>query len=489
MAHRFLVLRPVWCGRMFLNRLLAAIALIALLPAGMRAAERPAPKFLLDSPTLTAAEKFVLAQLRAGKPADLKSQFPNETNRILRAAFLEAVLTQTGTNVHRNGFAIEHAVIPDAFDLRNAEVHFETSLTACRFADNVNLSKSIFENGLSLTGSTFDRAAHFSSMKIGRALNLDQTSFGGEVVAPQMELMGLLSARESHFNSPTGRVDFTSLKTGGDALFTRATFAGPVTFQSAQIGQNWRFDRAHFNGRDTLVSFEEAKPGAATSFVGCRFAGYISFKDAKFAALDFSDVAWPADHADRPWLWLNGMTYLRINAGSEKESWQNLHDLVQRSARGSAYSADVFAQLEDYYRALGYPREANAFFRAKKKREREEVLHGTSWLWSFFLDQFVGYGRSPERAILWSVAIIAIGCAMFRPNRMEPQLAHFEGRKYSAFWYSVDVYLPIIKLHDAEVWKPKERYVMTHVWRRVHTILGWALIPIALAAWTGMLSH
>lgn len=78
---------------------------------------------------------------------------------------------------------------------------------------------------------------------------------------------------------------------------------------------------------------------------------------------------------------------------------------------------------------------------------------------------------------------------MFRPNRMEPQIAEHAGRKYSPFWYSVDVYLPIIKLRDAEIWKPKEEYVMTNVWRRIHTILGWALIPIAIAVWTGMLSN
>jgi len=72
---------------------------------------------------------------------------------------------------------------------------------------------------------------------------------------------------------------------------------------------------------------------------------------------------WPAAHDDNPWLWLNGMSYVRISAGSEKDSWQNLYNLVQRTAHGSAYSADVFARLADYYRHLGYPRQANTFFR------------------------------------------------------------------------------------------------------------------------------
>jgi hypothetical protein len=474
---------------MFAHCRLSTVAFFALFPLCLCGAGRPMPTFRLDATALTAAETFVVAQISAGKAADLQRQFPEEANRVLRAAFLEAVLTQSGSNVHRNGFAIEHAVIPEALDLRNAEVRYETRLADCRFAGDVNFSKSAFQNGFSLAGSTFKGAANFSAMKIGRLAVFDKTRFEAEVNAAQMEVAGVLTIREAHFNSTTGAVNFSGLKTDGDAFFSQATFAGPVSVQSAHIGENCRFDASLFPNPSALVNFEEVKVGAATSFVGCRFAGYVSFKDARFAALDLSKVSWPAAHDDNPWLWLNGMSYTRISAGSEKDSWQNLYQLVQRTARGSAYSADVFARLDDYYRQLGYPRQANTFFRAQKKREREEVLSGPSWVWSCFLEQFVGYGRSPERAIFWSVAIVGFGCVMFRPNRMEPQKSEYNERKYNAFWYSVDVYLPIIKLHDAEIWKPKEEYVLTHVWRRIHTVLGWALIPIALAAWTGMLSR
>ena len=360
------------------------ILFLALAPVCLYGAERPVPVLRLDSPSLTVAEKYVLAQMTTGKPADLRSQFPEETNHILRAAFLEALLTQSGTNVHRNGFAIQHAAVLDPLDLRNAEVHCETTLAECQFAATVNFSKSSFENGFSLAGSTFDRSANFSAMKIARLAVLDQASFAAEVNAAQMEIAGAFSARDARFNSPTAQVDFTSLKTGGDACFSNATFAGPVTFQSAHISENWRFDGSRFSSPSALINFEEVSAGATMSFVGCHFAGYVSFRDSKFAALDFSRAAWPTTHGDQPWLWLNGMTFARISAGSEKDSWQNLYDLVLRTARGSAYSPDVFARLDNYYLKLGYPRQASAFFRAQKKREREEVLSGAFWAWSFF---------------------------------------------------------------------------------------------------------
>jgi hypothetical protein len=487
--HRYFSAAFYVARLMLWNRVLGAASLLVLFSLCVGAAGRSAPKFALDARGLTAAEKFVLEQVTAGKSADLKSQIGDETNSVLRGAFLEALLTQHGTNVHRNGVSIEHALVLDAIDLRNAAVHYEVSLVECRFDAEVNFSKSLFENSLSLAGSTFQRSVNLSGMKIGRAATFDQASFGAEVNAAQTEVSGVLSAREAHFNSRTGAVDFTSLKVAGDAFFTRTTFAGPVTFQYAHIAENWRFDQSAFTNAAALVNFEAVKVGATTSFVDGRFAGYVSFKDARFAALDFSKVNWPVTHLDHAWLWLNGMTYQRISAGPEKESWQNLHSLVQRTAHKSAYSADIYASLDDYYRRLGYPRQANLFFRAQKQREREEVLTGLGWAWSFFLDWFVGYGRSPQRAIFWSVAIVGIGCLVFRPERMEPQKSEYSARKYSAFWYSMDVYLPVIKLHDAEIWKPKEECVLAHVWRRIHTVLGWALIPIALAAWTGMLSR
>jgi hypothetical protein len=474
---------------MISHRLSQIILLLALIPISLLGENAPSLRRSGKALTLSEAEQFTLTQVTAGQVADLKSQFPNEADRILRSAFLETLLIQQGTNIHRNGFSIENAVIPEALDLRNAEVHYETRFAHCRFVGEVSFFNISFENGFSVEGSVFERTANFSSMKVGRIAVFDGASFGGEVKASYLEIKGIFTAREAHFNSQTAKVDFASLKTRTDAYFSGATFAGPVSFASSSFGENGSFDRALFSNPASLINFEDVKVGAALTFIDCRFNGYVSFKDAKLGALDFSKVTWPTAPNDSPMLWLNGMTYGRISAGSPTDSWSNLFNLLQRTARGSAYSADVFNRLDDYYRLLGYPRQANAFFRAKKKREREEVLHGPEWAWSYFLEQFVGYGRSPERAILWSVAIIGFGCLVFRPNRMEPQNSEYAGRRYSPFWYSVDVYLPIIKLRDAETWKPKEEYTLTHVWRRIHTVLGWALIPIALAAWTGMLSH
>ena len=164
---------------MILSRILCTAAMLACLPPGLCSAGRTDSKFSLDGSGLTAGEKFVLEQLAAGKSADLKSQFGEGTNSVLRSAFLEALLSRPGTNVSRNAVSIEHAVVLDAVDLRNVAVRHEVSLLECRFQAAVDFSKTVFENTLSLAGSTFQGPVNFSAMEIGRAITFDQASFWG----------------------------------------------------------------------------------------------------------------------------------------------------------------------------------------------------------------------------------------------------------------------------------------------------------------------
>lgn len=451
-----------------------------------------APARSARSLTPTTTEKYVLEKIAAGKVADLLEAFGNESNRVVRGALLEDVLTGLRTDcvIHRNGVLLEGAVIPDGLDLRNAQIPHETRLARCRFLGEVNFSKGVFENSLSLESSTFAASASFYAMKIGRGLFLSHAVFDAPADFTQIEVTGVLSAGQTSFRHPSSPAQFASMKVGGNAFFTNASFAGPVTFQYGHVAENFKLDNARFTNSATLAAFETMKVVGITSVTGAVFRGYVSFRDATFNTLDLSNVTWP-DHASGEWLWLNGMTFQRIVAGSEQESWGNLLTLVDRSAHRSAYSTDIYTCLAGFYRREGYPRQANLFSIAQKRREREEVLHGAAWCWNLFLDWFVGYGRSPERAFFWSMAIVLFGTWVFRPHRMEPRNTTINStpEHFSPFWYSVDLFLPLVKLQDAEIWKPRDNSGFARFWSRIHTTLGWALIPIAVAAWTGMLER
>ncbi|MBC8094893.1 MAG: pentapeptide repeat-containing protein [Akkermansiaceae bacterium] len=436
----------------------------------------------------TIAEKYLLDQVAAGKVADFNTAFPDEGARAIRGIFLEELLTGSRKDciIHRNGVQVEGAVVREAVDLRNAEIARATQLVRCRFEGSINFSRSIFHESLSVEGSVFQGPANFSEMKVSRGFNFQKAVFKQSANFEQLEVAGVLQAGGVAFEDENGTVTFNNLKAGSAVCFTNALFAGAVDFKLSRVAGDLKFDRARFTHSTGFVSFEELKVEGSTSFSQAEFAGYTSLKDSRFNALDVTDAKWPVREYGQ-WLWLNGVGYQRISAGEERSSSSNLLALVNRAAHGSAYSSDIYSSLAEFYRREGYPREANQFLIAQKRRERDEALHGMAWGWSLFLDWFVGYGRSPQRALVWSIAIVLVGMLVFRPHRMEPRTTNLKTDFYSPLWYSVDLFLPLIKLQDAELWKPRDDFRFARFWSRLHTMLGWALIPIALAAWTGML--
>jgi hypothetical protein len=70
------------------------------------------------------------------------------------------------------------------------------------------------------------------------------------------------------------------------------------------------------------------------------------------------------------------------------------------------------------------------------------------------------------------------------PTRWTPE-CHLT---FDPFWYSLDLFLPLSTLPDAEIWAPKEGDRFRSIYSRVHSVLGWILIPIGLAVITGVIS-
>ena len=58
---------------------------------------------------------------------------------------------------------------------------------------------------------------------------------------------------------------------------------------------------------------------------------------------------------------------------------------------------------------------------------------------------------------------------------------------YNPFWYSLDLFLPFIDLKMSGVWQPKEARKFVRHYARIHTIIGYILIPIGLLAVTGLI--
>jgi len=387
---------------------------------------------------LNPAEKWVVAQVTAGEIADLSKQFPEEKYRKLSAHFLEGLLTGTlpGVKLHRHGVRIIGATIDEPIDLENAQIPCEVWLEHCQFNASATFNGASFAGTISFENSAFKAEANFESMKVG-----------------------------------------------GTAFFQNAVFDGPVNFVGANIASNFQANGVQFQNMEQRANFNSMKVGGAALFNDAVFEGSVDLRNADFAWLDLSSPFWPKDAAQFS---MQGMSYKYIRAGplyDEPESHKALLTLADQSV----YTADVYSNLEEFFLRQGYRDDADRAFIAGKRRERKENLHDLGWLGSWLLDWLVGYGRRPWQAGIPCAVLVALGCVLFSPKKMEPQKPEDTPRVYSRFWYSLGLFLPFVDLQADKVWKPKADQTFLRNYMRVHIMLGWILVPLVLAALTGLI--
>jgi uncharacterized protein YjbI with pentapeptide repeats len=482
---------------------------------------------------LNPAEEWVVAQVTAGKIADLSMKFPTESDRQLSAHFLEDLLTGARPDVtlHRHGVQIIGACIDEPIDLENAQIPCEVSLVSCRFSSRVTFVNASFARTAVFTGSVFKTDADFYGMKIGYDAVFSKTVFEGPVRFHGANVAGVFFATQAQFRNKEKMADFEGMKVGSDAFFSNTVFEGTADFVVANILRSFYADEAQFNNKEKIATFEAMKVGFAAFFSKTVFEGPASFSgadivteldmtgakfqnkqktanfksmkvggyaffndavfegpvalgDAEFGWLDLSSVFWPKVAAQ---FHMQGMSYKTILAAREEPE---SHKALLKLADQSAYSADVYSHLEEFFLRQGYRADADEAFIAGKVGERQEYFRSGDWLgWlrSWVLDLLVGYGRKPWRAGIPCAVLVALGCVLFSPKKMEAQNPEDTPRVYNRFWYSLGLFLPFVDLQSNKVWKPKADQTFLRNYMRVHILLGWILVPLVLAAVTGLI--
>jgi hypothetical protein len=230
------------------------------------------------------------------------------------------------------------------------------------------------------------------------------------------------------------------------------------------------------------LSPPESSPFSSSVFSDLAVKQFADLSNSDFAALDLSRSNWPI-HARN----FQGINYKYLRAAKdESES----HKALLKLAGHSAYSADVYGNLEAFFKREGYSADADRAFIAGKRRERDKYFRSRDWfgwLGSWILDLLVGYGRRPWQAGVPCAILITLGCVLFSPKKMELQKPDDAPRVYSRFWYSLGLFLPFVDLQADKVWKPKADQTFLRNYMRVHILLGWILIPLVLAALTGLI--
>jgi uncharacterized protein YjbI with pentapeptide repeats len=486
---------------------------------------------------LNPAEKWVVAQVTAGDEADLRKLFPQEKDRKLSAKFVQDLLTAnlTGVELHRNGVRITGAIINESIDMSKAQIPWEVWLNGCQFRGDANFERANFAGAISFVGSRFKGNANFNGMKVEQIANFNNAVFKKKVDFDSADIAGHFYAIEAKFKDEVKGTSFNSMKVRGTAFFRKAKFRGWVNFLLADFTQNFEAQGARFtkkgqvdfygmkvgqiaNFNDAVfkkwVDFSLADVGnfeaknaqfkdavlvrmncrGKGDFTGAKFSGSAYVNNAHFDALDLSSSHWPTDRNDGAAFELEGMSYKYICRVPEKE--RESHHALLKLAEQSAYSADIYSRLEEFFLRQGYRGDADKAFIAEKCRERKGYRHNGDWFrWigSWMLYLLVGYGRCPWQAGWFCLAIIGLGWVVFPLKKMELQdpedrtKPEEERPHYNRFWYSLGLFLPVVDLKTSEVWGPKKEYRFLRNYLRVHILLGWILVPIFLAAITGLI--
>ena len=435
---------------------------------------------------LNPSEKWVAAQVRAGEIADLSTQFPEKKNRQLSAHFLENLLTGTlpGVKLHRHGVRIIGATIDEPIDLENAQIPCEVWLEHCQFMSSVTFERASFPGTVSFQDSTFKANANFYSMKVGGLAVFSGVVFEGPVDFISADIASELHMNGAKFQSKENGASFNSMKVRGAAFFKAAVFEGAVNFVGADFASDLHMNGAKFQNKEQGASLSGMKVGGYAFFNDAVFEGPVNFGYSDFAWLDLSSASSPKVAAQ---LYMQGMSYKYIRAAPEEPE---SHTALLKLAGQSAYTADVYSNLEKFFLSQGYRADADKAFIAGKVRERKEYFRSGDWfgwLRSWMLCFLVGYGRQPWRPVIPCAFLIALGCVLFSPNKMEPQKPEDTPRVYSRFWYSLNLFLPVIDLQAGKVWKPKADQTFLRNYMRLHILLGWILVPLLVAAITGLI--
>jgi hypothetical protein len=539
---------------------------------------------------LSPAESFVLDKFKVGQKADFtdstdpngwKPQNPDEP-RVIRAACLKQVLSGSaeGVKFGPEGLILQGAVVDGPLLLSNEKIPYSVSLISCTFNGLVSFINVTIKGNFNISNSVERFSAHCEGKDKSTG-----SVFKDQFLLINATVEGDIYARNSVFawkppcpceyaHSVCDAADFEEAKVSNDAVFDGARFEGPADFEGGHFSQVLFARHAQFNHlanfvdvrvTDDLVldgstfasgadfsravvenqfSIAVGKDEQGNDKWGTNFADatdQVSFEDVNVGQLTLSAKT---EFGGRPHV--GGMTYKRISMNDphkDAEAVELWFDLLNKTE----YRVDCYTALESFMEKQGYSSRANAFYIRQRDREAGEAfrhsrLWGTAvWCWDSFLKYTVGYGRWPWLALIYGIVIIGVGCLVFPEDKMEilkkdeKEPKKDEKRpKYSPFWYSLDLFLPVVDLHASQMWVPvwpdaprRVRYrdypkfaalvvisaarnvlkfarvlknprptsreaqavkdkVRWH-YMHVHALLGWILIPIGLAAITGII--
>lgn len=289
--------------------------------------------------------------------------------------------------------------------------------------DPNNGISTVFQDGINLKGSRFDKKVDFSNTTFKEFANFNQATFGDVVDFTQTNFeqgtsfLGSTFENEAIFFITTfsGGADFSAghfrdtanflqshFIEGFDASFIKTEFLGPALFFSAIFDDQALFSDAEFS---TSTSFEQSIFKKAVSFHNAKFSrqtpeDVVSFKDAALIKLDLSNASFENEQ-------------LEISPGEYELDMPDFNPVI-------LVIKDDIKGLPDFlmnnFRKQGKQPIVNAIAYWQKHTEVKGWSAFTRIVNTIFLDWTFGYGYKPLNAIIASIILILLFAIGYYPK-------------------------------------------------------------------------
>lgn len=165
-------------------------------------------------------------------------------------------------------------------------------------------------------------------------------------------------------------------------------------------------------------------------------------------------------------------------------------------AESSAFRPSVYLELENFYNEIGETENSDRLYVLRKEKialQRGGFEQVLSWLFKVS----AGYGRHLRRTLYISLAWIVLGLILFPPSFMTRTRDSDRRHRYSRFWYTVELFVPVINLRIVEQWIPRKPRVTDSLARRsllwlayqytkVLPIVGFVIVTLLAAVVAGI---
>jgi hypothetical protein len=327
---------------------------------------------------------------------------------------------------------------------------------------------------------------------------------------------------KTQFLNKQQEIDFGATSFGPTLECQEAVFHGGATFHALRCEGNGFFRQAQFGrveaGTNPTNDCRYAFFGKTLDYNGAQVYGPLALD-----ATHIGDTLFLRDATFHTIVSLNGVTMKGLMVGNVNpfaSGTVDLHECSFDSFRGTkaqwkalvaaqapdTFSRDPYLQLERYYQKIGDDQEARAIYYAGRCAQRAAAKRANTnvqWSWpkrmnEGLLQWLTGYGVKTWRLMIWIALVIAVGVGVFwsdqalarKPLATAPAAQadltppHGPQKLLQRFQYSLELFIPVIKLGVAERWQP------TPLWRDiyafVHQLLGWLLVPLFVASISGI---